>query len=231
MTWADAKLLIRGLISDPRGVWFEDYQLDAWGRTVMNVAAERSRYLVRQDIAIIVGGGNSFAQKSDCIQMQRVEDGHEGKLRPITIKGLAEGNRNWRDQTGTARFYYLDTLAGFDGTRTVGIYPETTSTTTIRFFYDAYPESPADRADTEALEIPKWAAHLVVFGVLSKCYDVDTPVRSAGLSGFYGALFDQLVDRLRVRADGRLPKTWVTGSPSHRALSLREIFPQNIPTP
>lgn len=231
MTWGDAKVLIRGIISDTRAVWFEDHLLDTWARSVMQVAAERTRYLYKEQAGLISAAVTTVSLPDDAIQLRRIETGDEGRLRPITTGVLYANNRSWQDQTGTPRFYYMDTLSDVDGARTVAFYYTPSALDSYRMFFDSYPDAPSSATPTVELEVPMWCAHFVVYGVLSKCYEADTPVASDELAQVYRGMYDMLLDRLKVQADGRLPKTWVAGEPSHRALSVREIFPSTIPSP
>ena len=97
-------------------------------------------------------------------------------------------------------------------------------------YYDAYPQEPDAVVDAE-LELPKWASHIVVYGVLARMYEAEDRSENHRVADMYATMYGALLERLKSRSFGRLPKRWVAGTHSHRRLSGHELFPANIPEP
>lgn len=234
MTGNEAKTMIYTLLGENPSspVHFSDSQIQYWMRAVLNDAAERTRYLEgRWDLNL--SSGSKQALTDNVIQVQRFETDQDGRMRPVTTAELWKVNRHWRSETGTPRFYYLDgqrdTSVG-SGAQILTLYPLQSYTVEYLMYFESYPADPADDMSL-GLEIPLWAAHMVVYGVLARAYKTINFRTSLAASAFYSVLYENLIKRLRVRADSRLPKRWIAGQRTHRRLSGHELFPRNIPEP
>ena len=235
MTGTEAKSIILQMLGENPAApaYFNDFQIEYWMRSALNEAAERTRYLQHTFRLSWLASG-TLALGDGTIQVERLETDDDGRMRPITTEELWRTNRNWRAHTGTPRFYYMDTqrTTGVgSGAQTVKLYPGNSSTIWYRVYYSSYPTNPAAYM-LEQIELPTWCHNIVIYGTLARAYAADAgTTRNEAAAAFYGMLYDQLVERLRVRANRRLPKDWSMGDPSARRLSIGDIFPANIPEP
>lgn len=74
--------------------------------------------------------------------------------------------------------------------------------------------------DDDSLGLPAWADGFVLWSALSSAFDAGTMIEDADASAMYAVMAEYVFSRIKVRSNGRLPKTWTMESGSSRRSPL-----------
>lgn len=101
----------------------------------------------------------------------------------------------------------------------------------VEVFYNARPDE-IDGSAAQVVQIPAWAMHGILFGMLAEAFESDTELMNLDTSSFYRNLFYHWIGRLRVRSYDKLPMVWVYEGEGERPHApFIGVQPETIPDP
>ena len=88
----------------------------------------------------------------------------------------------------------------------------------------------ANMSGTYQIIMPGWAWNGVLYGAVSRAFEADTKMHNMTTAGYYNMLYEHVVDRLQIRTNGKLPRTWVMEGfgPTKRGFGAVTRLPQHI---
>ena len=99
----------------------------------------------------------------------------------------------------------------------------------LEIFYHA---RPAGATRDTSINIPHWAKHGILWGMLARAYSADTLVQSKEAASAYWHLYNHLKRRLRVQSMNKIDRVWVMGSSkSQGKRTIVSRLPEHIPEP
>lgn len=209
--------------------YFSAAQIDSFAHRGLKELCERGRYKDTPEEINIVNGTSEYAVSGDGYDVFRVEYDDEMIL-PITRDQLRSADRDWAYRTGLPRYYYLDEIYGSQDYLSVGLFetPGTDLTDGLRVWYHEYPDAPSSSSTSTELDVPDWASAAVLYYMLYMAYSAETRRQDFAVADFFYALFSELSERVEIRSNDRLPKGWVSGTPSGPSAHVKNRLPERI---
>lgn len=235
-TWQDTKDLFFETVGDTEGTnaYFSQTQVVAWANKALWEIAQACRPLDEVKTFSTVSGTALYGLSTTTqgvLGLSRVEIADK-PICAVTRIDLSRGVRNWREQSGEPKRYYLDAPVADPDTYTVGLYPEPGAVYSARCYMQVVPTAVSDDADSDYIQLPKWAAPAVLYSMISDAYMSRGKAVDMEVAGFYRMLFEDTVYRLKARNLSRLNKCRTVGSRSSaRVRSVRDLLPDTIPEP
>jgi len=220
------------LMGNSGNFFFSDATIDRFAFRALNEACERSRYKDTAEVINSVADTGEYEASADGYDIFRVEYDDEILL-PISRAKLRHGDRDWESRSGTPRYYYLDEIYSVQDYLAVGLWekPGTSTASAIRLWYHGAPNVPVSTSaltKAVAIEIPEWAAPLVLYYMLHLAYSADTKKQDFGASALYHMMYEDVLDRLVIRSRDRQPKHWVSGTARGPSIGVLNRLPQRI---
>ena len=153
-------------------------------------------------------------------------------IRATTQDELERNDRDWPARTGKPAFYYLDTMSYIPDLCLMGLFETPNGTYELRTYAYGVPDAVSNDSDATNVMVPQWAAYGVLWYMLSEAFLAETRRQNLDTSAFYRMLYEDVLDRLRVRSFSKIRKTWVAGTGgSWNEDDILYDLPDTIPEP
>lgn len=207
-TYSDILDLVYGIIGDdPASPKLLKTSLaDVFANESLNELAEHSDYIDEEVTASLLSGAYTVTKSSSVpvFGVRRVEIDNEA-ISPIDTERLYRLSRTWQEATGEPRWYYMDGSAGLANDNfTFYLYPKSGGSYSLRAIYSGAPDGLSYASNTDKVMLPLWATPALAWGILAKYYESAGRRENKQTAGFYRHLFEDCMDRLRVRSYARL---------------------------
>lgn len=229
VTHAEIMAQFNDITRDSGRYYFTVAQVDRFINRALREVCERARYRDAYQEINAVAGTLEYAINKEGYDVFRVE--YDGEvLQPIARDRLRHADRDWAQRSGTPKCYYLDEIYDSQEYLTVGIWeaPSSNLVAGLMVWYSAVPDAATYTKPSTELDVPDWAAGAILFYMLYLAYVADTKMQSFETAAIYKLMFEDILDRLIIRSNDRVPKKWVSGTPSSPNVSLLNRLPQRI---
>ena len=237
-TWQDIKDFFFSAVQDTEAgqMFFSTTQAAAWANAALwEYAVEAKFFDVIQEQNTV--DGTAVYAVGDAltppVEVWRVEIDDE-KIRAINTDELRRVDRRWPSRSGQPNFYYMDEVgAGDAATVYIGLHDEPNGVYELRTYSYGIPAQVSDSADTDSVQVPKWAIYGVLWYMLSEAYMAETSRQNFDTSMFYRRLYEGTLERLQSIAANKLGhKSWVVGEGySYSDPGFWGNMPEHIPEP
>jgi|GEM_PF-6820227 len=209
MTFAEFKALFYEAVHDAEGThaFFSATQVTNWTNKALREMAEATQFYDLQITFNTSSGYPQYALGSNIFNVWRVEVDNR-KMEPTTIQRLMETRTNFRARSGRPVAYYLDGVTTNPDQYQIGLWEKPNATYASRALAHGMPVAVADDDEDDNMHVPDWMAYAVLWSVMSDAYKADTRVQNLEASSFYRHVFDDHLNRLKVRSFNKLPKDW-----------------------
>ena len=231
-TYQEIMDVVRELTSDPVGDsrLITDTQMDLWANMCLHEMVEHSEFLETEETANTTGGGTgAVAITGDPIRVLRVEIEDEA-IYPTTTRDLYKLSRTWQAQTGRPRWYYMDSLRDYQSDYLyLNLWPLPNAVYSVRAVVSQAPKELDSTIPTNNVEVPLWATPGLVWGILYRFYEAETRMQSNQASQLFKMMYEDVVDRLKVRSYSKLgrSKAWGSGRRSMPSGDFQELMPSD----
>jgi hypothetical protein len=234
-SWQDVLDTFYGIVKDTEAAqtWLTTTQAEAWANQCL---AELAEYTLPVDKAIVwaaTAGEPQYALNttgSGTLEVKLVEVNDEAIPR-TTQRELWASSPTWQEHTGQPRFYYTDGLNGFDSEGLdIAFWPTPETTDSLRVTLAVVPDAVDNAAMTNPVMLPLWAVPGLLWGMLSVAYKAETRLQNLSTAQLFRTMFEDVMERLRMRSYDRVPVRVVFGGGGHGKGYADNDFRRLIPT-
>ena len=206
-TYGDVVDFVRSIIKDPSASsrLASAGQMEIWANSAMAEISEHAEY-IDYVLETNTSAGTStvtFAGDPLPLDLWRVEI-DDKVIYPITTRKLYQSSRTWQTQTGTPRWYYLDSMRTLTNPGVkFGLWPKANGAYKITAFYKVIADELDSDAPTDKVMLPLWAVPGLAWGILSRFYESESRMQNLKTAQFYRTLFEHTMERVRARSFSR----------------------------
>lgn len=232
-TWQDVLDAFYGIAGDTQagGAWFPAATVESWANQVLVEMGEHCDIIEKVIDTVTVAGTAEYTFNTTghaTFGVRRVEVDNE-KMIPTDKQRLFRENRSWSTVSGQPKWYYRDGLNDFDEVGLpVALWPNPgTSDVLLRAVLSVAPDAVDNDAGTSEVLVPLWAVPGLLWGMLETAYSAETRLRNLKTAQVFRTMYNDVVNRLRSRSFGRLPRSVAYASRPDRGhgLDWRQRFP------
>lgn len=234
-TWQDVLDAFYGITGDTQsgGTWFSAATVESWANQVLVEMAEHADIIEKDISTVTVAGTAEYTFNTSghaTFGIKRLEVDNE-KMTPTDKRQLFASNRSWATASGTPKWYYRDGLNDFDEAGLpVALWPTPGSSgVAVRAVLSVAPDAVDNDTATAEVLLPLWAVPGLLWGMLAIAYNAETRLRNLKTAQVFRSMYNDVVDRLRSRSYGRLPRSVAYASKPARGhgLDWRQRFPSD----
>lgn len=234
-TWQDVQDLFYGVVGDTAaaGTWFPEDTVESFANQCLVEMGEHCQICEKTVATTTVAGTAAYVFNTtghETFGLVRVEVDDE-KMLATNRKQLYRWNRLWQDASGSPKWYYRDGLNDFDEVGLpVALWPTPgTSGVSLRAVLSVAPDAVDNDSPTDVVTIPLWAVPGLLWGMLSMAYQSETRLQNLKTAQVFRRMYADVLDRLRARSVGRLPRVVAYGRKPvrSRAPSWQQLFPSD----
>jgi len=233
-SWQDFKDFFFPAVQDTEASqsFFTEAQAAAWANGALIEMAEYTHYYDLVQEQNTTSGSPNYAVGSlgtPPFGLWRAEIDDE-KIYATSRKDLQQNDRSWQDRTGKPFAYYMDDMTLVPDYFQIGLFEEPNATYVLRTY--AYGMPATVGTDADYVHVPEWAVYGVLWYMLAEAFLTEGRRQNLQTSDFYRRLYEDTLERLRVRSYSKTNKTWVVGrGGSDLELDIRYNLPDTIPEP